>query len=190
MASTRWWDEMEMISSAEMLRSSEHRQFHISISYPLCASTRGKITTEKMGLYIDCQLHVQCRKSHKICTWEFLPIAITIFRFLFWRVSWLILMLNVVFPQESGSRSRCWAAQARSLSQVETGDILEVSTVERQCGHQTPSTGHWTQTRGGCVMKIANMLWPQLQSYGAKDSKMLAVWGSIVLDSFLCVLKF
>ena len=144
MASTRWWDEMEMISSAEMSRSSEHRQFHISISYPLCASTRGKITTEILGLYIDCQLHVQCRKSHKICTWEFLPIAITIFRFLFWRVSWLILMLNVVFPQESGSRSRCWAAQARSLSQVETGDILEVSTVERQCGHQTPSTGQWT----------------------------------------------
>ena len=54
------------------------------------------------------------------------------------------MMLNVVFPQESGSGSRCWAAQARSLSQVETGHILEVSTVERQCGHQTPDTKHWT----------------------------------------------
>ena len=103
-------------------------------------------------------------------------------------------MLNVVFPQESSGGSRCWAAQARSLSQVETGHILEVSTVERQCGHQTPDTKHWTldwtQTRGGCVIKIANMLWPQLQSYRAKDSKIFAVWGWIVPDSFLCVWEF
>ena len=54
--------------------------------------------------------------------------------------------------------------------------------------HQALDTEH--QTRGGCVIKIANMLWPQLQSYRAKDSKIFAVWGWIVPDSFLCVWEF